>query len=240
MSRKGVEPGRLALAAGTILGLLFSLAPVLAIATTDPFRITVPIDTVVRAPEGSETVLARQAVADDQVGATCLVTARAENQSSVHPGNDLIVSSGASRILLPDVEREPGAVVVAEGTLQLGSEIVVSLIMGPDEVFSGGIEVDIDCAAPDATTTTVEDEVLAAEATTTTVEDEVLAAEVTTTTVEDEVLAAEVTTTTVEDEVLGAEVLPITGAEKVLLTILALALMASGGLALIAARRVTD
>lgn len=113
----------------------------------------IPVETVVRAEEGSITVLAVADTPEDYVGLACVGTAEARNQPSVHPGNDLIVTSGEDSIVLLDVEREPNAVTSASSPLVLGSTVTVSLRMGPDEVFSGGLVFTIDSCTPPTTTT---------------------------------------------------------------------------------------
>jgi hypothetical protein len=130
-----------------VLGLA---GPALAV---DGFNVTIPIDTVVQnvpdgtAPEGSITPLQKVQVPEENLGERCAVAARSQNQDSVHPANNLIVESGSSMVVIPDVEAVAGGTVDADGELTLGSEIDVSLQMGPDEVFSAGIVVVIDCTA---------------------------------------------------------------------------------------------
>jgi hypothetical protein len=223
---------------------VFAIAPT-AVAVHG-FEITIPVETVVRAEEGSVTVLATEIVPEHFLGQSCSVIAKSENQGSVHPGNDLVVESGSSLVLLPDVEAEPGGTVTAQQDLVLGDEIAVMLIMGPDEVFSAGIDVHVECQPNDTTTTTtmLEETTTTSvpETTTTTVEG------TTTTTVDDEVMGTEVTTTTTgastssttEDEVLGTEVLPFTGIDGELLGLFVVALLASGALVLVGARKTID
>ncbi len=116
--------------------------------------VEISIDTVVYADEGSVTRLDQATTPSELVGLTCPVVAAAENQSSVHPGNDLIVASDGDSMVLADVERAPGAVTPGDGTLTLGETITVSLRMGRDGVFSGGMTVTLgDCAPPTTTTT---------------------------------------------------------------------------------------
>jgi hypothetical protein len=113
--------------------------------------ITIPINRV--ADESG--VLATAPVPAELQGSRCNVQAEAENQSSVHPGNDLIVASGSDSVTLFDVEREAGALTTASGDLTLGSEVTVSLSLGPDGIFSGGIIVTIgSCETPTTTTPT--------------------------------------------------------------------------------------
>jgi hypothetical protein len=109
------------------------------------YSVVIPIDTVVRAPEGSQTALATSAVPAEAVGQVCSVVSHAANQRSIHPNNDLIVDSGASQVVLPDVESVPNSTVEATGPLTLGSSIEVSLLMGEDEVFSGGFDIVVEC-----------------------------------------------------------------------------------------------
>lgn len=112
---------------------------------TCPGEFSLPISTVVRSAEGSQTLLATVDVDPSAVGETASITAVAENQSSVHPGNDLVVASGGTEVVLEDVERAPGVETVADGTLTLGTTVTVTLVMGPDEVFSAGITITIVC-----------------------------------------------------------------------------------------------
>jgi len=151
------------------------------------FEVTIPVDTVVRAPEGSitdfEPVIQ---VPEENQGQECSVVAHAQNQTSVHPDNDLLVTSGSSQVVIPDVEAQSGGSVEGEGTLVLGTTIVVSLRMGPDEVFSAGFDVVIDCLPDETTTTTTEVTTTTTEATTTTT---TIAPATTSTTIPDEVMA---------------------------------------------------
>ena len=117
--------------------------------------IVIPIDTVVRSDEGVLTQLASVAVDPELVGASCVVSAEADNNESVHPNNDIIVSSGSDQVELLDVEGADSLVTIASGTLTLGETVLLTLRMGSDRVFSGGITVTIDCeTVPEPTTTT--------------------------------------------------------------------------------------
>ncbi|MEZ5165420.1 MAG: hypothetical protein R2695_02645 [Acidimicrobiales bacterium] len=80
----------------------------------------------------------------------------AENNASVHPGNDLVVASGEDSVVLRGVEGAPGKVTTAEATLMLGPVITVTLVMGPDGIFSAGAKADVvlECVPPKHTTTT--------------------------------------------------------------------------------------
>jgi hypothetical protein len=124
------------------------------VAMAQSVDIVIEVETVAH----SSGVLTTEAVPSELMGATCQVTATAENQSSVHPDSNLIITSGSDSITLLDVERAPGAVTTASETLTLSSEITVSLEIGPDGIFSGGITVVAACdsapsPSPSPTTT---------------------------------------------------------------------------------------
>jgi hypothetical protein len=200
-----------------------------ALASHASVEISISLDTVVRDAEGSVTELGRADVPEGFAGHQCEVRVHTQNQNSVHPGNDIVVKSGASQVLLPDVEGEPGKVIDSDSLLELGDVITVSLIMGPDGVFSAGSQVVVECVAEETTTTA---EVKpTSESTSTT--------EAVTSTEDTTPPAVEPTqaTTPPTDEVKGTEVLPFTGAEESQLGLLALALLAGGTLIVVGTRR---
>ncbi len=118
--------------------------------------VEIPLITKIKTEPGVRTVLATMAVPGDLVGQVCSVESRAENNSSVHPGNDLVITSGSASATLSDIESSPGAVTTAAGTMTLGDEVTVTLVMGPDGVFSAGATavVVLECSPPPTTTTT--------------------------------------------------------------------------------------
>ncbi|MEM8904461.1 MAG: LPXTG cell wall anchor domain-containing protein [Actinomycetota bacterium] len=190
----------------------------------------IPIDTVVRDVEGSITVLSSTDVPAEAVGLTCTGEAVTSNQGSVHPNNDLLVETGGATFVFEDVEDQPGLTIPASGSFVLGETFVVSLRMGPDEVFSGGIRIAVDCTQPEPTTTTT-----TVETTTTTIETTTTAPEVTTT----EAPVEESTTTTSASQVEGGDdELPATGPSQTGLLVLAgLALVGGGAGLLVWGRR---
>ncbi len=131
------------------LVLLATLAPA-APAEGATVEIAIPIDTILRGPEGSVAVatLATVAVDPELIGSECSVAGTAENQTSVHLDTDILVSSGGGQVVIPDVEREPNFYIVADGTLTLGPEIVVEVRFGPDRAFSAGMTVILTCTTP--------------------------------------------------------------------------------------------
>jgi LPXTG-motif cell wall-anchored protein len=193
-------------------------------AAVGEFNAVIPLDTRVKAAEGSRTVLATQSVPEEFAGQTCTVTARAENQASVHPGNDLVVESETS-VTLPDVERGSGSVVTAEEQIVLGSEIVVSLIMGPDESFSAGLDVHVACTGDVAPTTVASTTTTLASTTTLAV------------TSTDDVRGTVVTSTPEGDEVEDPETLPFTGSHDGYWVLLAGAALLLGMILVVGARR---
>jgi hypothetical protein len=127
-----------------------------AVGAQDGGIVEIPLGTVVRADPGAEVSLNSVAVPTELVGLECSVQSRSENNSSVHPGNDLVVTSGAESVVLSDVEGSAGKVTTATATVTLGDDIAVTLIMGPDGVFSAGARAAIvlECIVPETTTTT--------------------------------------------------------------------------------------
>jgi hypothetical protein len=109
--------------------------------------IDIPINTVVDdAPPFEQHILATMPVDPADQGKSCEVTVVSTNQESVHPGNNLVIASNGSSVTAFDVEREPGAVTEAVGTLVLGPTVTVELFLGlRDHVFSAGLVVSIDC-----------------------------------------------------------------------------------------------
>ena len=147
--RKDIVLRRIVAPLAAMVVLFVASAP-----TAQAAAIDIPVDTVVMAGEGSITVLATIDTPSDLIGSSCVGVAEAVNQPSVHQGNDLIVASGDDTIVLRDVEREPGAVTRGEALLALGPKVSVSLRMGPDEVYSGGLVFTIGECTPPPTTTT--------------------------------------------------------------------------------------
>ena len=221
------------------------------VASADAPVIRIPTSTVVRGEPGSVHHIASVAVDPDLRGLECRVAARAANQSSVHPDTDLVVSSGGEEVILRDVERSPEVTTIGQGTLLLGDQVGVAVVLGPDGVMSAGMRVELTCSSPttSTTTTTVDTSTTMAPTTTepptttTTVDattTTVAPAESTTSTS----VMGETTTTTID--VRGTttvttgpsvssttgETLPFTGAEPGATAGIGLSLIAAGGIAL--------
>jgi hypothetical protein len=141
---------------------IFSLAAMLAVlvapAALGAPVFVIPIDTVIIEPPGSFTVLADVETPPDLIGATCLGFAEAENGESVHPNNDIIIETGSSVATLEDVEGSPNKVTDATGAITLGPRVKLTLHMGDDGIFSGGliVVIDVNCTPPTTTPPTTE------------------------------------------------------------------------------------
>jgi LPXTG-motif cell wall-anchored protein len=210
-----------------IAGVMVFAFSQFANAQTTGFSVVIPLDTVVYIPWDSSRLLATEPVPEEFAGHTCGVSGISHNQDSVHPDNDLIIRSGGSEVILENVEDEPGETVHGAGTLVLGSELTVTLHMGPDAIFSAGIDVVIDCTQ--VTPTTIETTTTSTTLLTTTTGVE------TTTTVEDEVLGTVVTSTTLGGVVLDE--LPFTGPHDGAWLFIGGSLLALGGILVVGARR---
>ncbi len=113
----------------------------------------VPVDTIVRSKPGVVTELVVIDVPEQQQGASCDLDVIGQNQGSIHLGNDLLVESGDSEVVVAGVEDTAFQTTPKSVEIVLGSTITVSLVMGPDEVFSGGLTLSFDCPPPPTTTT---------------------------------------------------------------------------------------
>lgn len=111
--------------------------------------ISVPVNTVVYGANGSSHVLADEIVPDHLVGTMCDISAQSENNFSVHPDTDLLISSGGKGTSIDDVESGDGLIKLADGQLRLSDTIKVEVILGPDGVFSGGVQVVFTCVPPE-------------------------------------------------------------------------------------------
>lgn len=210
------------------------MAPV---AMSQEVAIEIPFETVIRAEPGSVHLLATAPVPPELQGVTCPVAAVAENESSVHPGNNLIVATDGDSIVLEDVERAAGAITVAEEELTFGSTITVTLVLGEHGVFSAGMVVRF-CDIPVTTTTTTVETTTTTSETTTTIPTTTTTMETTTTVT---VLPTTTVTTTPEATTTVTvapsststvpETLPFTGGETDTTAMVGLvALLAGAGL----------
>ena len=143
-----------------IVGLAFMQLP----ASAGHGDISVPIDTVVNADQGEVVELASITVDPELVGTSCDWEFHATNQESANPGNDLILSTGGVDTVIPGVEDIPNQILDVTGSGSLGETLTVSVRLGPNEVFSAGLSVELVCDAEEPSTTSTTEP----EATTTT------------------------------------------------------------------------
>lgn len=109
--------------------------------------ISIPVDSVLRAPENSVTLVASAPVPVQFQGTDCIAEVEVDNQESEHDGNDLIVASGGTSGVVENFETEAFGVRIVEIPLTLGATVDVSLRMGPDEISSGGVVITVVCAS---------------------------------------------------------------------------------------------
>ncbi len=115
--------------------------------------IRIPVDSVLRAPANSVTLVASAPVPDAFQGTACIAEVEVDNQESEHAGNDLIVASGGMSGVVENFETEAFGVRTVEIPLTLGATVDVSLRMGPDQISSGGVFITVDCTQPVPPTT---------------------------------------------------------------------------------------
>ena len=110
--------------------------------------------------EGEVVEVARIAVDAHLISATCIGTATVENNSSAHPGNDFIISSGGSSVVISDFERDVGTVTAATSQLVLGETVTASIRLGPHGIASLAgdtvVVVSVCQPQPPPTTTTTQ------------------------------------------------------------------------------------
>jgi hypothetical protein len=106
----------------------------------DGASVNVPIDTIKTGDEGSVHTLATKTVDNG----TYQVKVVAENQDSVHPNSNIIVSSGDSKVVVKNVEAQAFHDKTAKGTLKVeNGKVKVQVKLGSDDVFSGGGKVQL-------------------------------------------------------------------------------------------------
>ncbi|HEX2154810.1 MAG TPA: hypothetical protein VHL52_12640 [Acidimicrobiia bacterium] len=166
-----------------------TVLPLSAVAAT--FTVTLEKQ-IIRGEAGQRVVLGTFDTPGDLVGQVCSVTATGNNNTSVHVGNDVEVTS-ANTVTLVGVEDAPNKTTVANGNLSLGEQISFTLVLGPDPVYSAELDVTLNCQ-PEATTTT----------TSTTTSSTTTTAPTTTTTVADTTTSS--TTTTIAPETTSTSI----------------------------------
>ncbi len=158
-----LHPGGSIIGSAAVVAAILAVAAVFVVfvlvAVAHAATVSVSIDTTIHGPEGNRAALHAPVTPESiglVTGALCQVQAVGFNQSSVHADNDVEVGDQAGFVTLADVEAVAGKITNADGLLVLPPLISFVLVMGPDEVYSGGLRVDLDCTdEPPTTTTTV-------------------------------------------------------------------------------------
>lgn len=114
--------------------------------------IDVPIEEVYTTGEpGTSVAIGSAEVAEDLQGRSCEISATVTNQSSEHPGNTLVITSGDSTVEVAGIEENADAVTTSGGTLTLGADIQVSVVLGDTGGTSLGSSLTVTCEPLPAT-----------------------------------------------------------------------------------------
>ena len=108
-------------------------------------EISIPFDDIVFGSPGEVVELAREPVDADLVGQTCEISVEAENQSSVHIGNDLLITTASSRAVVVGVEDTANGGTLQTFEVVLGPTVLVHIRMGQSGISSLGFSLSIDC-----------------------------------------------------------------------------------------------
>ncbi len=158
---------------GVRIALVAVLASiVVAIPAGAQTDISITFDELVFGAPGSVRQVEVIEVDESLVGLTCELAVHAENQSSVHIGNDLIVSTGSSEAVVVGVEDTPNGGTDQVYDMVIGPTIVVQIRIGQDGMSSLGFGLSFDCTQPPVETEPPPDlgqQVVTAPATTTTI-----------------------------------------------------------------------
>jgi hypothetical protein len=139
-----------------MLAVLIGAAPALAEECHEE-EILIQFDGNVFGSEGDMVRVAEVAVDAHMLGATCVGTVTVENNSSAHPGNDFIITSGGTSVEIPDFERVAGKVTTTKSKLVLGGSVTATIRLGAHGVASlagDTVVVASICQPPPTTTTT--------------------------------------------------------------------------------------
>lgn len=126
----------------------FAAFALLSVPVDAESEISIPFGDLIFGAPGSVVTLAEVEVDEDLVGRTCFLAVVAENQASVHMGNDLIVSTGTSEAVIVGVEDEANGGTNQTYEMVVGSTITAQLRIGPDGMSSLGFGLSFDCDSP--------------------------------------------------------------------------------------------
>lgn len=124
-------PAGLPLAIGLLLAIV--LLPIMTLlapaASAETIQVPISNEPVFGNP-GSVIQLGQAEVPTALQGRSCAVQIVVRNQESENAGNRLVVSSGASQVVLDGIEDTANSVTSGSGTLVLGPSIDVSVVLG--------------------------------------------------------------------------------------------------------------
>jgi hypothetical protein len=112
-------------------------------------EIVIRPETVISGAPGATVAVATMPVPAELVGRACDLRLTTRNQSSVHPGTNVIVATGASNTLVEGAEDSPDGSVLVTQRVELGTEIVVEVQLGSEGLSSLGFTVGFECS-PDS------------------------------------------------------------------------------------------
>jgi hypothetical protein len=131
----------------TVLALGFAL-----VGASAAGAFIVPSSSIADGNEGEVRLLWTQPVDPADVGKDCEVVLVSTNNDSTREGSDLILQSGSSSMVAPNVEHDTTSHTFID-RLTLASTITVSVRFGPEGKYSGGSDVETTCPATQAITT---------------------------------------------------------------------------------------
>ncbi len=140
-----MRPIHLGLRITLFAALFLGVVAIPADANTD---ISINFDELVFGAPGSVLVVAQVSVDEALQGRECTLEVHAKNQSSVHIGNDLIVSTGSSQAVIVGVEDTANGGTDQSYQMTMGSVIMVQLRIGQDGMSSLGFGLTFDCDEP--------------------------------------------------------------------------------------------
>ncbi len=125
----------------------FALVAITGPATLAQQVISFPVEGITVGEPGETIVVATEAVPAEHIGWVCSGRASTVNNGSIHPGNDLHIVSGDSKITVENVEDIPSMGHEIEQVMVLGDTITVSITLGSDGISSGGFVISFsECA----------------------------------------------------------------------------------------------
>ena len=108
--------------------------------------IEVKVDTqVFSGAAGSTVTLGSASVPAALKGQSCNLAVEIINQESVHPGNSITISSGASTVKVEKVEEVANTTVKGGGVLTLDATVDIKLTFGADGTSSIGSDLKVTC-----------------------------------------------------------------------------------------------